>query len=82
MASKGGLTIQIDANLIEAADKYAHEHNTTLQELIAEFIKRLATAQPEASALKILDRLTGILPQEASTSEHGEALAKKYLDDE
>lgn len=82
MASKKELTVRIDANLIEAAEEYAREHNTTLQNIISDFLNRLATAQSEMPPSTVLDRLAGILPPDVSAGEHKKALTEKYLDRE
>lgn len=79
MGSKQKLTIWINANLVEAAEKYARAHDTTLQVLISEFLNQLSIAQREKPPTPVLDRLAGILPPDVSIDEHREALSKKYM---
>lgn len=74
---KTKLTLRIEKPIIEAAKDYAHQHNTTLSRLVAEFLRALPQVEGRPSS-PILDELSGILPAEASLEEHRTFLEEKY----
>ncbi len=77
MPQKTKLTIRVDSNALDRAKHYAAAHNTSLSRLISEFLRMLDAKAPLART-PILDKLTGILPAEASIEDHRAYLAKKY----
>ena len=67
MENVGNLTIQLNRRLIEDTQRYAEQHQTTVTQLIAAYL-RYVTSQPQApDDLPILRRLSGILPADVST---------------
>lgn len=56
------LTIHIDKRLIEAIEVYAKKHNTTVTQLIAEYLYYLVQQDKSITDLPVLRRLSGILP--------------------
>ena len=75
---KTKLTLRIEKPVIEAAKAYAGKHDTTLSKLVSEFLQAL-TSDPDLSGhTPILRELNGILPEDASISEHHTYLEEKY----
>ena len=77
MPQKTKLTVRVDSNALDRAKHYAAAHNTSLSKLISDFL-RMLDAEAWPAQAPILDRLTGILPAEASVDDHRAYLAKKY----
>lgn len=74
---KTKLTLRIEKPIIEAAKDYAEHHNTTLSQLVAEFLRSLKIAD-SAPAPPILQELSGILPADVSLQEYRDYLDDKY----
>jgi hypothetical protein len=72
------LTIRVDKDLLEESKRYAREHNTTLTRLVSEFPRHLSRQDDVLPDAPTVRRLSGILPQDASTADHGEYLERKY----
>lgn len=74
---KTKLTLRIEKPIIESAKEYAHYHNTTVSQLVAEFLRSLkvTVAIPPSP---ILEELSGILPSKASLGEYKAHLEEKY----
>jgi hypothetical protein len=73
------LTVRVDQELIQAAKRYAGRQGITLSQLIEEYLRVLAIQQDEAYAsTPVLQRLTGILPEDVSIEEYHQHLEEKY----
>ncbi len=72
------LTIRLDKSLIEDAKQYAAHHQTTVTQLIATYLRYLTRQEPAPDALPVLNRLSGILPEDVSTDAYQNYLAEKY----
>ena len=68
------LTIRISRELIEKAEHFAVENNTTLTNLIEAFLLRIPV-KPSLENAPIVSRLTGTLSQDVSIADY-----KKHLD--
>ena len=77
MSQKTKLTVRVDSSALDRAKQYAAAHNTSLSKLISQFLRMLDAEAPPART-PILDKLTGILPADASVEGHRAYLAKKY----
>ncbi len=77
MTQKIKLTVRVDRSALDRAKQYAAVNNTSLSQLISDFLGVLdADAHPPQAP--ILRKLTGILPAEASVDDHRAYQAKKY----
>ncbi len=69
------LTIRISRELIEKAEHFAAENNTTLTNLIEVYLRRIPARHPLDNA-PIVGRLTGTLSQDVSIADY-----KNHLDE-
>lgn len=74
---KAKLTLRIEKPIIETAKDYAQHYNTTLSQLVAEFLSSLKI-EDDIPASPILKELSGILPADTSAEEHHAYLEEKY----
>lgn len=74
---KTNLVVQIEKPLLESATAYAEDHNISLADLVAAFLRSL-TAGEEVPSLPILNALSGILPPDASVEDYRDYLEEKY----
>jgi hypothetical protein len=74
---KTKLTLRIEKSVIELAKNYAHQHQTSLSQLVAEFFRTL-DAPGRTPQAPILDDLTGILPADVSLTDYHTYLEQKY----
>ena len=70
------LTVRVDERWLESAKLYASRHGTSLSKLIGEYLREL-TSDDDAKT-PTLQRLSGILPVDASLKTYGEHLNSKY----
>lgn len=75
---KTELTLRIEKHLVDVAKRYAREHDTTISELVSDFLCALGKQAEPPSDTPILDELTGILPSEAADSDYRRHLEKKH----
>ena len=78
MAQVDMLTLELDEHLIEAAQNYAEQNQTTVTVLVATYLRSLTQHKLGAVDLPILHRLSGILPQDVSEDAYHEHLVEKY----
>ena len=73
------LTVRVNQDLIQAAKRYANRRGISLSQLIEAYLNTLAIEQDEPQAqTPILQRLTGILPPEASLEDIHQHWQEKY----
>jgi len=73
------LTLRVNEELIRIAKQYANQHGVTLSFLVENYLKSLAIDQnAPLMQTPILDRLTGILPEETSIDEYLQHIDVKY----
>lgn len=75
---KTKLTIRVPSEFLDGAKQYARAHNTTLTKLVSEYLRQLGVGEDFLSDAPTVQRLTGILPQDAAPDEHREFLEHKY----
>ena len=75
---KTKLTLRVEKTLIESAKRYAQEHDTTVSQLISNFMRALIKKAEPPSNTPILDELTGILPSDVTISDYRQYLSEKY----
>lgn len=73
------LTVRVPRPLLEGAKRYASEGNTTLTQLITEFLRQLDTASDPLSAAPIVQRLSGVLTEDTGIEDYHRYLEEKYL---
>lgn len=72
------LTIRLPRKLLENAKKYARRQNTTLTQLISEYLVQIPTPISALENAPIVRRLSGTLSQEVSIEDYKQHLQKKY----
>lgn len=75
---KTKLTVRVPRDLLEAAKRYANEHNTTLTRLVSEYLRRLSTQDDPLVDAPIVRRLSGILSPDASIEDYRKYLEEKH----
>ena len=78
MESVSKLTVRLNRRLIEDTKRYAAQHQTTVTQLIAAYLRYVTSQKPAPDDLPILKRLSGILPADVSTDVYQEYLVEKY----
>jgi hypothetical protein len=72
------LTIRVPRKLLQGAKQYAAANHTTLTRLMSEYLQRLTAQSDYLPDAPIVQRLSGILPPEASLTDYHEYLEEKY----
>ena len=72
------LTIHLPSDLVQGAERYAEQHQTTLTQLIALYLCQLAAKENLLDHAPIVRRMSGILPADASIDEYHAYLEEKY----
>ncbi len=75
---KAKLTIRVPLDLLQGAKRYASENDTTLTQLISEYLRQLAAQSDPLADAPIVQRLSGTLSQDVSLQDYGDYLEKKY----
>jgi hypothetical protein len=76
---KTKLTVRVDDQLIQSAKLYARKRGISLSHLIENYLSSLAFEQDEPLVqTPILQRLSGILPKDASILDHHKHWEDKY----
>ncbi len=75
--AKTTLTIHIEHDLLDRAQRYAGDHNTNLTRLINEYLRRLTTEPDFLKNAPITQRLSGSLLPEVSVEDYQQYLLKK-----
>ncbi|MCG8469036.1 MAG: DUF6364 family protein [Gemmatimonadetes bacterium] len=74
--AKRKLTLSVDGAVIERAKHFSRRNQTTVSQLVTEFLGSLD--DPEERATPIVTRLRGVLPATTSRGEHLEHLESKH----
>ena len=73
------LTVRVNDQLIQSAKRYARKRGVSLSHLIENYLNSLAVEQDEPLVqTPILQRISGILPEEASIEDHHKHWVEKY----
>jgi hypothetical protein len=73
------LTVRVDDQLIQSAKRYASKRGISLSRLIENYLSSLAVEQDEQLVqTPILQRLSGILPEDASIEDQRKRWDEKY----
>lgn len=76
---KTKLTVRVDAQLVQSAKRYARRRGISLSRLIENYLNTLAFEQDEPlGQTPILQRLSGILPEDASIEDQHKHWVEKY----
>lgn len=75
---KTKLTLRINTRLVAQAKQFASQHDTSVSQLVEAFFQDLARHEEAHSDSPILDRLTGILPEQVNIEDYYDYLVEKY----
>ncbi|MEW6755311.1 MAG: DUF6364 family protein [Candidatus Latescibacterota bacterium] len=78
MASRKKLTLSVDEQIIERAHRYSQRHNTSLSQLVSNYLARLADSEAQQRYSPTVRRLIGILPRNLSVEEYHRHIEEKY----
>ncbi len=76
--SRRKLTLSVDEQVIERARQYSRHHNTSISQLVSNYLAQLDAGQPEATWSPTVRRLMGILPGDASVEQYHRHLEEKF----
>lgn len=76
--SRRKLTLSVDEQVIERARRYSRRHNTSISQLVSNYLAQLDAGQDEASYSPTVRRLVGILPGDATVDQYRRHLEEKY----
>ncbi len=74
------LTIRIPAKVLERAKAYAETNETSVTQLITQYLIQLPRQESYLKDAPIVQRLVGTLPPEASIEDYHRYLEEKYGD--
>ena len=72
------LTIRLPRKLLENAKRYARQQNTTLTQMINEYLYHIPTPISALENAPIVRRLSGTLSQDVSVADYRKHLEEKY----
>ena len=72
------LTIRLPRELLDNAKKYARKQNTTLTNLIGEYLRRMPASMDVLQEAPIVRRLSGTLSKNVSVTDYKKHLDAKY----
>jgi len=72
------LTIRLPHLLLENAKRYARQHNTTLTNLISEYLRRIPAQEELLDQAPLVRRLTGTLSADLTPEDYKSHLEEKY----
>jgi hypothetical protein len=72
------LTIRLPRKLLENAKRYARQQNTTLTQLINEYLYRIPAPTSALENAPIVRKLSGTLSKDASMEDYKTHLEEKY----
>jgi len=74
--AKKKLTLSVDGVVIERAKRFSRRNETSVSQLVSEFLGSLEDREQRAAP--IVGRLRGVLPATVSHDEHSEHLEAKH----
>ncbi len=72
------LTIRLPRTLLENAKRYARQHNTTLTQLISEYLYRIPVGEDLLDQAPMVKRLSGSLSPDLTPEDYKSHLEEKY----
>jgi hypothetical protein len=72
------LTIYLPRKLLEKAKRYAHKQNTTLAQLIKNYLEQILKPTSELENAPLVRRLSGTLSKHVSIADYKKHLKEKW----
>ncbi len=73
------LTIRLSREMLDRAKRYARVHRTTLTRLVSTYLAQLSIEQDALTDAAVVQRLSGVLPQDAVLEDYRDHLENKYV---
>jgi hypothetical protein len=77
--SRKKLTLSVDEQVIERARRYSRRHNTSISQLVSNYLAQLDADEGEQAYSPTVRRLLGILPSDTDIEQYHRHLEEKYL---
>jgi len=77
--SRKKLTLSVDEQVIERARRYSRRHNTSISQLVSNYLALLDANEGAEAYSPTVRRLLGILPSDTNVEEYHRHLEEKYL---
>jgi hypothetical protein len=78
MSNRKKLTLSIDEMVIDRARRYSQRHQTSISQLVSNYLSQLAELRDDVPLSPAVRRLAGILPTETSIDEYAAHLEDKF----
>jgi hypothetical protein len=76
--SRKKLTLSVDEQVIEQARRYSRRHNTSISQLVSNYLAQLDANRGDVAVSPTVRRLTGILPTDTSVEDYQRYLVEKH----
>lgn len=73
------LTLSVDEQVIERARRYSRRHNTSISQLVSNYLSQLDAREGEQAYSPTVRRLMGLLPSDTTVEQYRRHLEEKYL---
>jgi hypothetical protein len=77
--SRKKLTLSVDAQVIERARRYSRRHNTSISQLVSNYLAQLDADPGEQAYSPTVRRLIGILPSDTTLEQYHRHREEEYL---
>lgn len=77
--SRKKLTLSVDEQVIERARRYSRLHNTSISQLVSNYLAQLDADEGEQAYSPTVRRLLGILPSDTNIEQYHRHLEEKHL---
>ncbi len=77
MTTRKKLTLSVDADIIERARRYSKRNQTSISQLVTNYLSQLDASSPERFSPSV-QRLLGLLPDTVSEKEYYRDLDEKH----
>ena len=78
MPSRKKLTLSVDEQIIDRAHRYSRRHNTSISQLVSNYLAGLSESGTEGRYSPTVRRLIGILPTEVSVEDYHRHIEQKH----
>jgi len=76
--SRKKLTLSVDEHVIERARRYSRRHNTSISQLVSNYLEQLDVDDGDEAYSPTVRRLLGILPSDTDIGQYRRHLEEKY----
>lgn len=77
--SRKKLTLSVDEQVIERARRYSRRHNTSISQLVSNYLAQLGGGEGDEPYSPVVRRLIGVLPSDVDAEQYRRHLEEKHL---